>query len=114
MDDNCIFQNQKNRRGALALFLQISLMSGLMEYSWILVAASEFSLWECVRHGANTASHRELGKGNGVLIQVMTDTLTPNSVHASCVKVSCKVDSETLSISVSYHLILKSMGPSWT
>lgn len=52
--------------------------------------------------------------GSGVFIPMILDTLTPKSVRGSCLKVSCKVDSEILSVSFSYHLILKSTGPSQT
>lgn len=47
---------------AWAVFCK-SLKSGLIGYSWILVAASAFGLWGCVGCNANPASHRALEEG---------------------------------------------------
>ena len=78
MKDSCIFQNkkkisEKNRR--CFTFVKISLVSGLIEDSWILIFDSAFNMFCFVVlvevYEEYSTSHRYVvGNGRGILIAI--------------------------------------------
>lgn len=99
---------------ALVIFLQIALMSSFIEDSSVLVAASEFSLPQHVVCAGRRASLRWAEKGgSSVSAQVAVDALIlRQTLSGGCFEVSCRVDSETLSIRY-LNLCIKILDSEW-
>lgn len=96
-------------------FFQIFLMSTLMKEGYILIFLSAFDLFQYVFVikvcEENQASRKYvIGKERSILISFSNDcdySLITNSMCSNFLKISCIVESETISMNFLYSVILK-------
>lgn len=101
------FLKQKYQDWQCITFLQISLMSGLIKDSWILLSASAFNLLWC---GVLVEIYEEYLASHSYIVWKERGILIPFSGSCNCLKISCSIESEIISLNFLCSVILKCIG----